>query len=835
MTRYFATVLVTALALSVTGGVRRSSAGRTLADPMDEAERTATELMRLRRSSEAVAYCQRYYKEAIRLQRPVVAWWFQHTAGSAYFLGGKYREALENYMAARDFASSRKMTLQSAVTLSSLSSLFFHISDTTSALAAAEEAYRRLPPNANPGLRSQMLTQLGRVLLIRGEGTRALPLFEEAIQIAFQIGDSNAEAQAYDQMGIELMRAGDISNADTALTRAFALRRLSRDPNLFATKYQLALLRFQQNDLTTARSLIDQIASTRSLDPVQIPEHHIHLLRARILAAQGDLAASLDTYIRAADAADGWRSRGLAADTFRISTDSRLDEVYTGAVNTAVELYLRSGQQKYAVLAWELNERNRSASLRAILLQSRDWIKRVPAEYWTALDELRTLQAQQFSVEDGPAPSNSDAMSRLRMRLAEMEARAGSTDVKENPMPGAGMTPCDQCGISSENFLRGGSLSHFQTVLGKNRTLISFHVGEKKSYRWVISKNRFDLTMLPGRAELRGEVSKLRAGIENNSPDTASVSAKLYSDLFSDIARDASESRWLVSLDDELFEAPVPALVADVRQGRPVYLIEQRAIQLVPGAWAVEPETETATSQTFVGAGDGVYNRADDRYDTSSVSRTWTNFWPAIFTKQTQILELPRLVGSRREIAECARVAGGQAKLLTGANLNRNELQTALMTAPGIVHLAAHFLSEKNADKTTAIALGIRPSSAGGPRLELFTAGDIASLHVPGAMVVMSGCSSANGRIAPAAGLLNLARAWLGAGANAVIAAQWATPDDTGELFSKFYRHLRNSGAGDRLAPAEALRRAQVDMLQSSSWRAEPRYWAAYQIVGRSN
>jgi CHAT domain-containing protein len=31
---------------------------------------------------------------------------------------------------------------------------------------------------------------------------------------------------------------------------------------------------------------------------------------------------------------------------------------------------------------------------------------------------------------------------------------------------------------------------------------------------------------------------------------------------------------------------------------------------------------------------------------------------------------------------------------------------------------------------------------------------------------------------------------------------------------------------------AEALRLSQLEMLQSGTWRAEPSYWAPYQITG---
>jgi CHAT domain-containing protein len=151
-----------------------------------------------------------------------------------------------------------------------------------------------------------------------------------------------------------------------------------------------------------------------------------------------------------------------------------------------------------------------------------------------------------------------------------------------------------------------------------------------------------------------------------------------------------------------------------------------------------------------------------------------------------------------------------------------------------VIHIAAHFLPGDDEERTV-IALSLH---RGGGRsvLDVLTPADIATLHVEGSLVVLSGCSSGAGRVQAGAGLLGLARAWLTAGARAVVSSAWPVPDDSGELFQDFYRRLRAAAdSGDTLAPAEALQRAQVDMLHSGAWRSSTSYWAAYGLLGRSN
>jgi CHAT domain-containing protein len=106
---------------------------------------------------------------------------------------------------------------------------------------------------------------------------------------------------------------------------------------------------------------------------------------------------------------------------------------------------------------------------------------------------------------------------------------------------------------------------------------------------------------------------------------------------------------------------------------------------------------------------------------------------------------------------------------------------------------------------------------------------EVARWKVQSGLVVLSGCHSAAGAALPGTGLLGLTRAWLIAGAKSVLASHWATLDEEGDLFHAFYGTLSRQGHLD--AP-QALRAAQLEMLRSGGWRAQPRYWGAYFVVG---
>jgi CHAT domain-containing protein len=112
----------------------------------------------------------------------------------------------------------------------------------------------------------------------------------------------------------------------------------------------------------------------------------------------------------------------------------------------------------------------------------------------------------------------------------------------------------------------------------------------------------------------------------------------------------------------------------------------------------------------------------------------------------------------------------------------------------------------------------------------------MSTFRVPGSIVVLSGCASQRGKVVPGAGLIGLSRAWLLAGASAVVVSAWPTPDDSGRFFEVFYSSLeRRDGSAHSVVEraASALRAAQLEMQHESSFRRSPDYWAAYSVISK--
>ncbi len=180
----------------------------------------------------------------------------------------------------------------------------------------------------------------------------------------------------------------------------------------------------------------------------------------------------------------------------------------------------------------------------------------------------------------------------------------------------------------------------------------------------------------------------------------------------------------------------------------------------------------------------------------------------------------------------CARswTSPQQPNILLGRQVERASLETMLASQPSVLHLATHVVQPLGQKEQAMLAIGL--DASGQP--DFLTPTEIGShLYRPG-LVVMTGCSSGQGSAQPGAGLLGLTRSWILTGAQSVVASHWPTLDNTGVLFQEFYSaYPFNETEISSAAVAAALQHAQVKMLHSVGWRAQPRHWAAFYVMGK--
>src|SRR5262252_2353894 len=100
------------------------------------------------------------------------------------------------------------------------------------------------------------------------------------------------------------------------------------------------------------------------------------------------------------------------------------------------------------------------------------------------------------------------------------------------------------------------------------------------------------------------------------------------------------------------------------------------------------------------------------------------------------------------------------------------------------------------------------------------------NLHLSSELVVLSACDTALGKEVRGEGLISMVRGFMYSGTPRVLASLWKVDDEaTAELMKEFYKQLLGAG----LAPAAALRQAQLAQMQKKSHQAAY-YWAGFQV-----
>lgn len=236
-------------------------------------------------------------------------------------------------------------------------------------------------------------------------------------------------------------------------------------------------------------------------------------------------------------------------------------------------------------------------------------------------------------------------------------------------------------------------------------------------------------------------------------------------------------------LDQDLRNIPMAALY-DGQQ----YLIERYAVALSPGL-------ELTAAQ----------NLAQARPQALSAGlETFPGFE-----------ELPA-VGA--ELNQITQAGFPNATLLNQAFTSSALAQTLQRRVFQIVHLATHGQFSSRAEDTFLLA-------ADG-KINVTQLDQLLRQRTPIDLLVLSACQTAVGDNRATLGLAGVA---IRAGARSTMASLWRVHDNaTKDFIGFFYRAL----AQGNITKAEALRQAQLALMQQQEDYARPAYWAAYVLVG---
>lgn len=204
--------------------------------------------------------------------------------------------------------------------------------------------------------------------------------------------------------------------------------------------------------------------------------------------------------------------------------------------------------------------------------------------------------------------------------------------------------------------------------------------------------------------------------------------------------------------------------------------------------------------------------------------------FPDVLDQRGRPLALEALPSAEMEATRVAALLGVEP--LIGDDATEASVRASLSQA-SIVHLATHGLAFSAFGRSDDSFVLLAPSPAGDrptPDADgVLRLGDLArGPRLSAALVTLSACQSGLGNLREAEGVIGFPRGLLAQGASRVLVSLWNVDDAaTAQLMETFYAGWLREG----LDVAEALRRAQAS-LRADPRYADPRYWAAFQLVG---
>ena len=372
-------------------------------------------------------------------------------------------------------------------------------------------------------------------------------------------------------------------------------------------------------------------------------------------------------------------------------------------------------------------------------------------------------------------------------------------------------------------------LSEVQALLAPDQALLSFQLwdGESsmrspleigKSWLILITRDEVRAIGLPGRRDIRGRLEifeGLLSGRKAPAAFAVKASVRLYKDLMQEALATLPEgTRSLVIIpDDALFRCPFGGLRAS-EDDPPIG--SQFEISIVPSA-AVWVHLKDASREALVGRraaalifSDPAIGERGEESPGSRVGDPWA-----------EGLRLAPLRHAEDEAMSLERVAGRGSLVLSGADASESTLKNTLLSAFGIIDLVTHAVVDEQQPERSAILLAPGSDDDDG----FLQVREIPDLDLDGQLVILSSCRSSSGTILGGEGAQSLARAFLEAGAGAVLASLWPLEDEEASVVLGSFSETLGQGH----SVAGALSVAQRDAIDAGMPSAA---WAGLVILG---
>ena len=762
--------------------------------------------------------------------------------GLVYSDLGEKQKAREYYSQSLPLSRAVGSRSLEAATLTSIGSVYNDLGEKQKALEYYSQSLPLSRAVGNRSLEAATLNNIGNVYSTLGEQQKALEYYSQSLPLRQAVGDRGGEAATLNNIGLVYSQLGEKQKALEYYSQSLPLSRATGDRSLEATTFNNIGLVY--SDLGEKQKALEyysqslplsQTAGNRSLEAVTLYNMgYVKRDRGNLTEALTDIEASIKIF-------ESLRTK-IASPQLRPSYFATVQNYYQFYIDLLMQLHKTQPKSGYDTKAFEASERSRARSLLELLSEANTNIREGISP--DLLQQEKSLQQQLDAIEKrrieavsspNPQQAKIEEIDKQRLALLQQYQQIQAQIRTASPRYAALTQP------------QPLTLPEIQKkILDENTILLQYSLGKDRSYLWVVTSTKLTSYELPKQIDIDTAARNLRTAltspIQINIPQkVAEASANLSQLILQPAAAQLGNKRLLIVPDGVLHYTPFQGLTLAKTAGQNTNLplIAEHEIITLPSASTLAILRQNYAdrkppSQTLAILADPIFSPDDERIKgkiTQATTekleannlglnrslRTSNREWPPKrlpFTRQeaqTILSLLPAASSSQKFDFDASRASATDGSL---ANYQ-------------IVHFATHGIANTQNPELSGIVMSM-VDDKGNVVNGFLRLTDIFNLKLAANLVVLSACQSGMGQNVKGEGMVGLTRGFMYAGAQRVAVSLWSVDDEgTAVLMQKFYQKMLQQ----KLAPASALRAAQMEMMQQEQWKS-PYYWAAFTLQG---
>ncbi|MEG4805948.1 tetratricopeptide repeat protein [Microcoleus sp. F8-D1] len=747
-----------------------------------------------------------YYSQSLPLRRAVGDRGGEATTlngiGLVYSELGEKEKALEYYSQSLPLSRATGDRGGEADTLNNIGNVYDDLGEKLKALEYYSQSLPLSRAVGDRGGEATTLNNIGNVYDDLGEKQKALEYYSQSLPLSRATGDRALEAATLNNIGSVYSQLGEKEKALEYYSQSLPLSRATGDRSGEAvTLFQIAFAKRNQNNLTEA---LNDIESSLKI---------IENLRTKIASPQ-----------------------------LRTSYFATVQYHYEFYIDLLMQLHKTHPKSGYDIKALEASERSRARSLLELLFESNTNIRegidpdllQEEKSVQQQLDAIEKQRIQELSLSN-LNPTQINEIDKQRLALLQQYQQIQTQIRTASPRYAALTQP------------QPLTLPEIQKqILDDNTILLQYSLGAYRSYLWVVTSTGLTSYELPKQVDIETAARNFRdavtSPIQRDIPQkVAEASANLSQVILQPAAAQLANKRLLIVPDGVLHYTPFPALTLDQTPGQNtnVPLIASHEIITLPSASTLAILRQNygdrkPPSQTLAILADPVFSQDDDRIKEKITPATpeklEANNLGLNRSLRASNRQWPpeRLPFTRQEAQTISSLfPSASSSQIFDFDASRTTATDGSLANYQIIHFATHGLANSKNPELSGIVMSM-VDDKGNLVNGFLRLTDIFNLKLAANLVVLSACQSGMGQNVKGEGMVGLTRGFMYAGAQRVAVSLWSVDDEgTAVLMQKFYQKMLQQ----KLAPAAALRAAQMEMMQQEKWKS-PYYWAAFTLQG---